>query len=70
MSTARHRRTLGPGPDVPEPPARDPRALSAAERAANGEWTATPAPALPDAPRPARRRLGGGPTDPGTAPLP
>ncbi|MFF9432009.1 hypothetical protein [Streptomyces sp. NPDC014746] len=70
MSTVRHRRTLGPGPDVPEPLARDPRTLTAAERAANGEWTAVPTPELLDAPRPARRRLGGGPTDPGTLPMP
>ncbi|MFB7454014.1 hypothetical protein [Streptomyces sp. NPDC056194] len=69
MSTAR-RRALGPGPDVPEPTTRDPRALTAAERAAAGDWTAEPAPAPSTEPRPARRALGGGPTDPGTTPLP
>ncbi|MFD7961341.1 hypothetical protein ACFV5J_11120 [Streptomyces zaomyceticus] len=76
MSTAR-RRPLGPGrTDLPEPAARDPRAMTAAERAAAGDWTAEPAPAPAPAPagrsepRPARRRLGGGPADPGTAPAP
>ncbi|MET9725505.1 hypothetical protein [Streptomyces zaomyceticus] len=72
MSTAR-RRPLGPGrTDLPEPAARDPRAMTAAERAAVGDWTVepAPAPAARSEPRPARRRLGGGPADPGTAPAP
>ncbi|QGZ52526.1 hypothetical protein GPZ77_33200 [Streptomyces sp. QHH-9511] len=69
MSTA-PRRPLGSGrTDLPEPAARDPRAMTAAERAAAGDWTAEPAPApagLPES-RPARRRrLGSGPADPGT----
>ncbi|MFF3606925.1 hypothetical protein [Streptomyces sp. NPDC002463] len=67
MSTVR-RQPLGPGPEIPEPTARDPRALTAAERAAAGEWTAAPAPVPPTEPRPARRRLGGSLADPGTAP--
>ncbi|MFC8957789.1 hypothetical protein ACFT8P_34980 [Streptomyces sp. NPDC057101] len=68
MSTAR-RRPLGPGrTDLPEPAARDLRAMTAAERAA-GDWTAEPTPA-PLQPRPSRRSLGGGPADPGTAPAP
>ncbi|MFI1660484.1 hypothetical protein ACH4ZU_37090 [Streptomyces sp. NPDC020472] len=66
MSTARPR-PLGPGPEIPERTARDPRALTAAERAAAGEWAAAPAPVPPTEPRPARRRLGGGPAGPGTA---
>lgn len=67
MNTPHRRRSLGPGPDLPDPPARDPRALTVAERAAAGEWTAAPTP--PAAPAPyGRRRLGAGPTDPGTAP--
>ncbi|MCX5233505.1 hypothetical protein [Streptomyces sp. NBC_00233] len=66
MSTAR-RRALGLGPAVPEAAARDPRALTAAA----GDWTAQPATApAPLEPRPARRRLGGGPADPGAAPIP
>ncbi|WP_143202922.1 hypothetical protein [Streptomyces sp. CB02261] len=66
MSTAR-RRTLGPGrTDLPEPAARDPRAMTAAERAATGDWTAEPAASAPLASRPARRRLVGGPADPGS----
>ncbi|MFD3572231.1 hypothetical protein [Streptomyces sp. NPDC058667] len=72
MSTA-PRRPLGPGrTDLPEPPVRDPRAMTAAERAAAGDWTAEPTPApdgLPE-PRPARRRLGGGPADPGAVSVP
>ncbi|MFI0986365.1 hypothetical protein [Streptomyces exfoliatus] len=72
MSTAR-RRPLGPGrTDLPEPAARDPRAMTAAERAAAGDWTAEPGPVLAgrSEPRPARRRLGGGPANPGTASAP
>ncbi|MFC8583686.1 hypothetical protein ACFUGD_03800 [Streptomyces sp. NPDC057217] len=69
MSTAR-RRPLGPGrTDLPEPAARDPRAMTAAERAAAGDWTAEPTPA-PLQPWPFQRRLGGGPAAPGTAPAP
>ncbi|WP_406053508.1 hypothetical protein OG462_44600 [Streptomyces sp. NBC_01077] len=64
MSTAR-RRALGPGPEISEPAARDPRARTAAERAATGDWTAELA-ATPPEPRPARRRLG----RPGTVPVP
>ncbi|WP_406489715.1 hypothetical protein OH736_45950 (plasmid) [Streptomyces sp. NBC_01650] len=70
MSAAR-RRELGPGTDRPrpEPPARDPRTLTAAERAAVGEWTVEPAPVSPQrAPVGRRRVLGTGPADPGTAP--
>ncbi|MFE0778789.1 hypothetical protein [Streptomyces sp. NPDC058861] len=70
MSTA-PRRPLGPGrADPPVLPARDPRSRSAAERAAAGEWTAEPDPVIEDAlpeERPARRRLGPGPADPGAA---
>ncbi|MEV8107091.1 MULTISPECIES: hypothetical protein [unclassified Streptomyces] len=63
------RRELGPGTDrpLPEPPARDPRTLTAAERAAAGEWTVEPAPPR-RAPTGRRRALGTGPADPGTAP--
>ncbi|MER7623809.1 hypothetical protein [Streptomyces sp. NPDC126503] len=67
MSTPHHRRGLGLGPDLPDPPARDPRALTAAERAAASEWTAAPTPPAEPAPY-GRRRLGTGPADPGTAP--
>ncbi|MFE7424828.1 hypothetical protein [Streptomyces sp. NPDC057545] len=70
MSAVR-RRALGPGTDrpVPEPPARDPRTLTAAERAAVGDWTAEPAPTPPPpVPGGRRRPLGTGSTDPGTAP--
>ncbi|MFH8582208.1 hypothetical protein [Streptomyces zaomyceticus] len=67
MSTVR-RRPLGPGrTDLPEPAARDPRAMTAAERAVADGWTAEPASAGPSELRPARRCLGGGPADPGTA---
>ncbi|MFF4181454.1 hypothetical protein [Streptomyces sp. NPDC001750] len=71
--SAVHRRALGPGTDRPrpEPPARDPRTLTAAERAAAGEWTAEPAPVSPSAAPGGggrRRPLGTGPADPGTAP--
>ncbi|MBX9427500.1 hypothetical protein [Streptomyces lateritius] len=70
MSTAR-RRPLGPGrTDLPEPAARDPRAMTAAERAAAGDWTDEPAASAPLQPWPFRRRLGGGPADPGAAPAP
>ncbi|MFD3353420.1 hypothetical protein [Streptomyces fradiae] len=70
MSTTARRRVLGPGPDVsPDPPARDPRARTAAERAADGEWTADPAPGAPRSRPPGGRRpLGPGPAaDPGRA---
>ncbi|MEU9797205.1 hypothetical protein AB0E27_42865 [Streptomyces sparsogenes] len=59
MST---RRRLGPGPAIAPPAARDPRARTAAERAADGDWVE-----LPDDPAPARvppggrRTLGPGP---------
>ncbi|WP_159041903.1 hypothetical protein [Streptomyces aureus] len=66
MTTA-PRRPLVPGrTDLPEPAARGPRAMTAAERAAAGDWTAEPTPAGLPEPRPARRRLGGGPANPGT----
>ncbi|MFJ8314038.1 MULTISPECIES: hypothetical protein [unclassified Streptomyces] len=66
MSTTR-RRPLGPGQDLPDPPARDPRARTAAERAAASEWVeqlpaASQAPAVGG-----RRRLGAGPVDAGAA---
>ncbi|MGA5198140.1 hypothetical protein [Streptomyces exfoliatus] len=71
MSTA-PRRPLGPGrTDLPEPAARDSRAMTAAERAAAGDWTAEPAPAPPGLPEfrlARRRRLSSGPADPGTTP--
>ncbi|MER6481875.1 hypothetical protein [Streptomyces filamentosus] len=69
MSTAPHRRPLGPGPDVPDRPVRDPWARTAAGLAAAGEWTATPDLDHPaPAPCTGRRPLGDGPADPGTAP--
>ncbi|MFI1890744.1 hypothetical protein [Streptomyces jumonjinensis] len=34
------RRLLGAGSERPDPPARDPRARTAAERAVDGEWIA------------------------------
>ncbi|MFF6794544.1 hypothetical protein ACFY9C_36375 [Streptomyces filamentosus] len=67
MSTAPHRRPLGPGPDVPDRPVRDPWARTAAGLAAAHEWTAAPDRPAP-APRPGRRPLGDGPADPGTGP--
>lgn len=49
-------------------PTRDPRARTAAEHAADGEWTATPAPGAPRSRPPCRRPLGSGPAaDPGRA---
>ncbi|MGW0549990.1 hypothetical protein [Streptomyces altiplanensis] len=68
MSTARSR-ALDPGPDVLEPAVRDPRALTAAERAATGDWTVEPAPGLQEF-RPGRRRFGGGRADSGRWPSP
>ncbi|MEW1701041.1 hypothetical protein [Streptomyces sp. NPDC091278] len=68
MSTPPRRRALGTGPALPAPAVRDPRALTAAERAAAGEWTAEPAPPSPPPSRPRRRPLGTGPADAGTAP--
>ncbi|MFJ3099593.1 hypothetical protein [Streptomyces hydrogenans] len=67
MSTAPHRRPLGPGPDVPDQLPPDRWARTAAGLAATGEWTAAPD-APPPAPRTGRRPLGDGPTDPGAAP--
>ncbi|MGW4778465.1 hypothetical protein ACWEPA_17620 [Streptomyces filamentosus] len=65
MSTAPHRRPLGPGPDVPDRPVRDPWARTAAGLAAAGEWIATPDTA-PPAPRTCRRPFVNDPADPGT----
>ncbi|MGA5069324.1 hypothetical protein ACPB9E_37245 [Streptomyces exfoliatus] len=73
MSTAR-RRPLGSGcTDLPEPAARDPRAMTAAERAAACNWTPeptlAPAPAaLPESRLGRRRRLSPGLADPGATP--
>ncbi|MFC5157022.1 hypothetical protein ACFPRH_35450 [Streptomyces amakusaensis] len=71
------RRSLGAGTALPDPPVRDPRARTAAERAADAAWVELPAggPAVPPG---VRRRLGSGggtdhqaaPPDPPTAPEP
>ncbi|MER5563853.1 hypothetical protein ACFXPM_19500 [Streptomyces sp. NPDC059095] len=63
MST-QHRRPLGPGQDLPEPPPRDPRTLTAAERAAGSTWAEAPA-TTPPAAHTGRRPLGTGAVDPG-----
>ncbi|MEV6048777.1 hypothetical protein [Streptomyces xanthochromogenes] len=63
MST-QHRRPLGAGQDLPEPPPRDPRTLTAAERAAASTWVEAPG-TVPPVARTGRRRLGTGPVDPG-----
>ncbi|MFH9426420.1 hypothetical protein [Streptomyces sp. NPDC017529] len=54
MSTTR--RTLGPGPVITIP-TRDRRAMTAAERAAEGEWVEAPETAAPPV-RTGRRPLG------------
>ncbi len=64
MSTP-HRRPLGTGPALPEPAPRDPRTLTAAERAATDTtWVEHPTPPAAT-PRTGRRPLGTGTADPG-----
>ncbi|MEU7154711.1 hypothetical protein AB0B15_42935 [Streptomyces sp. NPDC045456] len=55
MSTTRRR--LGTGPDLPPTPQRDPRAMTAAERAIEGEWVEAPDTTAPTV-RTGRRPLG------------
>ncbi|MEV5567897.1 hypothetical protein AB0L54_34340 [Streptomyces sp. NPDC052196] len=64
MSTTPHRRPLGTGRNMPEPPPRDPRTLTAAERAVKSHWVELPV-STPTT-RAGRRPLGTGPVDPGS----
>ncbi|MFF0451511.1 hypothetical protein ACFYT4_35020 [Streptomyces sp. NPDC004609] len=56
------RRPLGPGIEIPEPPERDPRTRTAAQRAADRDWVE---PVAPKPPRHGRRILGNGPVGDG-----